>query len=225
LIWKTDEWKVERHVREKEDLNMKNRRTWLYGMLVLTGGFIGGALATEMVPAVAIAAKQARTIKAQQFVLVDKDGAERGAMEVTADGTADLGLMDATGRNRGEFQVTKQGTAAVALYDQHGAQRVVVGEPVAGRRGVAIYGSNGRQLALLSVTDNNESNLTLYDPSTGRARVGLGVTPEGEPGLALFDKNGKDRLELHIGRKGTPGIALADEGGKTIAGLPEESAK
>jgi hypothetical protein len=64
--------------------------------------------------------------------------------------------------------------------------------------------------------------LTLYDPNTGRARVGLGVAANGSPALVLFDQKGNDRAELNINSKGKPGLALADENGKTIAGLPAE---
>jgi hypothetical protein len=64
--------------------------------------------------------------------------------------------------------------------------------------------------------------VTLYDPKTGTARVGLGVAANGEPALALFDANGHDRAELHINAQGKPGLAFADEQGKTTAGLPME---
>jgi hypothetical protein len=62
--------------------------------------------------------------------------------------------------------------------------------------------------------------VTLYDPSTGRARVGLGVSASGEPALVLFDQGGRDRAEMHVTVNGKPGLALADENGKSIAGLP-----
>ena len=64
--------------------------------------------------------------------------------------------------------------------------------------------------------------MTLYDPNTGVARVGLGVAANGEPALALFDQHGRDRAELHVNAQGKPGLALADEAGKTVAGLPME---
>jgi hypothetical protein len=130
-------------------------------------------------------------------------------------------MMDEHGRDRAEMRVTEDGSAALVFYDQSGTHRVVVGETPGGRNGVAIYSGGGRQIALLSVADNNESSLTLYDPTTGKARAGLGVAEDGQPALVLFDQNGKDRAELHVGKRGKPGLALADENGKSIAGLPE----
>jgi hypothetical protein len=100
---------------------------------------------------------------------------------------------------------------------------VLVGEATQGRNGIAIYGSNGDQLAGLTATSDNQANLTLYDPNTGRARVGIGVAANGSPAVVLFDQKGNDRAELNINSKGKAGLALADENGKTIAGLPAEA--
>jgi hypothetical protein len=201
---------------------MINPRNWLYPTLALAGGFLGGAVATQLVPGIAIAARHAHSVSAEQFVLVNEKGAQRGVMQVTKRGAADLSLMDAGGRERAEFRVTADGAAGVSFYDQNGARRVVVGEASGGSNGIAIYGSDGRrQLATLAVAVNDEARLTLYDPTSGRGRAGLGVAADGQPALVLFDQNGKDRVEIHVGPKGRPGIALADESGKSIAGLPE----
>jgi hypothetical protein len=37
----------------------------------------------------------------------------------------------------------------------------------------------------------------------------------------LFDEAGRDRVEMHVNPNGNPGLALADENGKSVAGLPE----
>jgi len=204
---------------------MTSRRNWLYAILALTGGFIGGIVATQVAPGIAIAARHPRSISAERFVLVDEKGTQRGVMQVTSRGAADIQLTDASGRYRAQFRVTADGAAGVSFLDQNGARRVAVGEIPQGPNGIAIYSSNGRrQLATLAVSAKDEANLTLYDPASGRARAGLGVSTDGQPALVLFDQNGKDRVEVHVGAKGRPGIALADENGKTVAGLPVEAA-
>jgi hypothetical protein len=211
--------------KRKENWNLKNGPKLLYAVLALTGGLIGGLVTIEAAPTLALAAKHARSVKAEQFVLVDSTGAERAKLELTQPGdTAELAMMDGGGKTRAEFRVAKDGSSAIAFYDQNGMRRVVIGADPAGRNGLAISSANGRQVATLSSTQSNESSLTLYDPDTGRARVGLGMTATGAPALVLFDEGGKDRLELHINAKGNPGIALADESGKTVSGLPERSA-
>jgi hypothetical protein len=98
----------------------------------------------------------------------------------------------------------------------------MVGEAPDGRNGIAIYSSGGKQIASFAVTADNQASLTLYDPKTGMARVGLGTGPNGSPALALFDQNGRDRAELHVSPTGKPGLALADENSKSIAMLPEQ---
>ena len=176
---------------------MKDRKYWLYAILALIGGVFGGALSGHLFPRDAEAARAMRELRAEKFVLIDHDG-----------------------RQRGEFRVGADGGSAVVFYDQNGARRVVLGEAPNGRNGLAIYGSGGRQMAGFTVADDNQSSVTLYDPTSGRARVGLGVAVNGEPALVLFDQGGRDRAELHVTVTGKPGLALADESGKTMAGLP-----
>lgn len=203
---------------------MKNMRHWLYGVLALTGGILGGAIASRVAPVEGLAlasSHAAREIRAEKFVLIGPDGTERGDIQVTARGIADVELNDGQGRDRAEFHVGADGTSAVSFYDEVGVKRVVLGN-TAGRDGLAIYASNGRQLASFAVAEDNQSSVTLYDPNTGVARVGLGVAANGEPALALFDQKGHDRAELHVNSSGKPGLALADESGKTVAGLPIE---
>jgi len=185
----------------------------------LTGGFIGGAIATEFMSGVATAARQ-RKVEAEQFVMVDGDGTERATLQVTASGIAALAMYDGQGHSRAELRVAKDGRASVGLFDQKGLRRVVMAED-SSRAGFAINATNGTQLASLSAAANNESSLTLYDPDTGRARAGLGLTTGGAPALVMFDENGRDRAELHVRKSGNPGLALADESGRTIAGMPE----
>jgi hypothetical protein len=120
--------------------------------------------------------------------------------------------------------VAKDGAAAIGFYDRGGLRRVLVGEAVDGKNGIAIYGTNGRQVASLATNEDNSASLTLYDPTTGRARAGLGDSSSGLPALAMFDQNGKDRVEIHVKPNGAPGLALADETGKSIAGLPQKNA-
>ena len=204
---------------------MKDRKYWLYAVLALVGGVFGGALSGHLFPREAEAsAHAARELRAQKFVLVGRDGAERGVIEVNSRGIADIALNDQSGRLRAEFRVGAENGSALGFYDQNGNRRVIIGETPNGRVGVAIYSPNGRQMAGFTVADDNQSSVTLYDPASGRARVGLGVAASGIPALVLFDQNGRDRAELHVNVDGKAGLALADENGKSVAGLPVQEA-
>jgi len=176
---------------------MVHGRSWIYALLTLTGGFLGGVLATQFAPGVASAARRTHAVSAEEFTLLDHQGKQRAIMKTTGGG------------------------AALDFYDQNGQRRVMIGEGPSGRNGVAIYSAGGKQIASLTVADDNQASLTLYDASSGRARAGLGVAKDGSPAIVLFDKNGKDRAEMHVNPSGKAGIALADETGKTVAGLPQ----
>ncbi len=169
---------------------MNKGKNWGYAMLALGGGFLGGLVATQLAPAVADAAHAAHTIKAEQFELVDKAGTRRAALEVTPNEMADLLLYDGDGHDRAELRVSRDGIATLGFYDDKGARRVLVGEAPGPTNGIAVFGGKGRVQASLTVNANDEASVTLYDPNTGRARVGLGVATTGAPALALFDEKG-----------------------------------
>lgn len=203
---------------------MKDRKHWLYAILALVGGILGGTLSGHLFPREAEASAHAgRELRAEKFVLVGRDGTERGVIEVNSRGFAVVGLNDQSGRLRSQLRVGENGSA-LGFYDQNGNKRVIIGDTPIGRDGMAIYGTSGRQMAGFTVAGDNQSSVTLYDPANGRARVGLGVAANGIPALVLFDQNGRDRAELHVNANGKPGLALADENGKSVAGLPMQEA-
>jgi hypothetical protein len=207
----------------EEGFNMHRERNWIYALLTLGGGLVGGIAATQLAPVAADAALGHHTIKAESFVLVDKKGVQRAALEVSANGLADLVMYDGEGTDRAELRVAKDGASTLGFYGENGTRRVLIGAVRGGRNGVTVYGADNRLLAGLTVSENDEPALTLYDPKNGRARAGLGVADESSA-VALYDDAGRDRAELHVNASGKPGLALADENGKSIAGLPQKEA-
>ena len=207
---------------------MKDGKPWLMVMLALTGGLLGGAITPMLGAGNAFALRHgghAKTMEAEKFVLLGRNGDHRGILQVNDNGTAAIYLNDESGRERAEFQVTADGRASIGFYDVNGLKRLVLGEGATppNQAGLAIFAANGNQVVGLSSSGNGEVSLTLYDSKTGLAREGLGLSADGVPALALFDQNGRDRAELHLNASGKPGLALADANGKSIAGLPMES--
>src|SRR5271156_740735 len=138
--------------------SMMNPETRLYALLTL----MGAAVMTQLVASAAVASGHVRTLSAEQFVLLDRDGTQRAVMKVAPDGTTHLAMFDGDKRDRADFRVTKDGAAAIGFYDQNGSPRVLVGASIDGRNGIAIYSTGGKQIASLAVTENNEDSLTLY---------------------------------------------------------------
>ncbi|HKD68790.1 MAG TPA: hypothetical protein VKB84_18245 [Candidatus Binataceae bacterium] len=208
---------------------MKDRKPWLTVAVALAGGMIGGAAASMLGAGDALALHHqrhgAKTMSAEQFVLLGRNGDQRGIFQVSDKGTAALYMNDESGKERAEFKVAADGRASLGFYDGEGRKRVVVGAggPPASQAGIGIFSADGNQVVGLSSAANGEVSLTLYDNKSGLARAGLGLAADGTPALALFDENGKDRAELHLNKSGKPGLALADENGKSTSGLPMES--
>jgi hypothetical protein len=213
---------------EVREVKMKDRKPWLVMMLALTGGMLGGAIATMLGAGNAFALHHvghAKTVEAERFVLLGRTGDERGIIRVNDKGTAAFYMNDEKGREKAELRVTADGRTSLGFYDDTGLKRLVVGEGAApqSEAGIAVFAPNGNQVIDLSSSGNGEVNLTLYDAKSGLARAGLGLSADGVPALALFDQNGKDRAELHLDASGKPGLALADENGKSIAGMPMQA--
>jgi hypothetical protein len=201
---------------------MKEQRSWLYVIVMILSGLVGGALSGHFWPPEheALAATRAGTIRAQNFVLVDQTGNQRGVMQVTRDGKTRLAFNDARSEDRVELLTATDGSTGLRFYDRDGKKLLALGEAPDGRAGLAIFGSNGTMIAGFGLSAPDETSLTLFDHNTGRARVGIGVAKGGEPALVLLDQSGTERAELSLRTDGTAGLAIVDQQGKKVASLP-----
>src|ERR1700719_5253795 len=116
------------------------------------GAFMGAAVMTHLGASAAMAAGHVRTLSAEQFVLLDRDGTQRAVMKVAPDGTTHLAMYDGHKRDRADFRVTNDGAAAIGFYDQNGSPRVLVGASIHGRKRLAIYSNGGNIIATLAGT-------------------------------------------------------------------------
>jgi hypothetical protein len=154
---------------------------WLYLVIALVGGMIGGAASNRLtgaVPAVAAqvpaaaAAAPAKAITAQQIVLEDAKGKARAMLQLNDDGLPVLRMYDAAGKNRIGVGFAKDGLVGVDLADPKGAERI-----------------------LLSVNSDGLTAIRLFDDAA-RPRMLLGIDGAGEPALDFYDGEGKLMREL-----------------------------
>jgi hypothetical protein len=150
------------------------RREWLYAVLVLTGGVLGGYAGGRIssTAGATIVQPPQRTMTAQEIVLVDAKGEMRGTLEVNKEGDAGLSLFDHQGKLRTKLEISDTEGLAFKLFDPMGVVR----------------------LSLIINRDRIPA-LRLFD-SQHRPRVLLGVDPEGEAALDFYSEEGKLLREL-----------------------------
>jgi hypothetical protein len=149
-------------------------RQWLVVIMALTGGLIGGASANRLAAAIpALAAESpAKSLAAQQILLVDARGKTHASLHLNDDGMPVLQMYDHAGKNRIGIGFAKDGTAGMDLGDHKGIQRV-----------------------LLGVSDDGVPTLRLYDDSA-KPRMLLGVDSQGNSALDFYEHDGKLLREL-----------------------------
>jgi len=153
--------------------------------MVLSGvvGFVMavcGTLVGLVVALPAVVQAQASSIRAEQFTVIDPDGAERIRLQTGPGIGAGLGVLDAEHR--------------VRLSARTGGP-VAVGGMLADVAGFAVLNPDGTPAAVLGAGRGSQgnlpltNNLVLFDLQ-GRPRVALLVAADGTPSMQLLDANG-----------------------------------
>jgi hypothetical protein len=154
--------------------NPKLSREWLYAVLALIGGVLGG-LAGGRLSATAVAAAARvppRTMSAQEILLVDAEGNTRCALSLNKDGEPGL-----------------------SLYDHHGKQRIAIQISEDEGPGFKLFNAAGVLRISMMISGDQIPALRLFD-SQRHPRALLGVDPEGEAALAFYSQEGKLLREL-----------------------------
>jgi hypothetical protein len=150
------------------------KREWLYAVLALTGGVLGGFASGKLssTPAATVAQFPQGTIAAQDILLVDAKGNTRGALRLNKDGDPGLSLYDHQGKPRAALQISNDEGLGFELFDATGTLRIS-----------------------LSISADQIPALRLFD-SQRHPRALLGVDPEGEPALDFYSREAKLLREL-----------------------------
>jgi hypothetical protein len=151
------------------------RPQWLYAMLALTGGVLGGFASgklTSSTAAATIAQVPQRTLAAQEILLVDAKGRTRGALSLSKDGDGGLSLYDHQGKLRTALAINQAEGLGLKLFDTTGALRLS-----------------------LIINPDQIPAVRLFD-SQHRPRALFGVDPEGEAALDFYSQEGRLLREL-----------------------------
>jgi hypothetical protein len=149
-------------------------KQWLFALLALAGGMLGGALTNRLAAALPAFAAEvpAKSLAAQEILLVDAHGKTHASLHLNPEGMPVLQMYDLAGKNRLGVGFAKDGTVGMDLGDQKGVQRV-----------------------LLGVSDDGVPTLRLYDDGA-RVRMLLGVDSQGNSALDFYEHDGKLLREL-----------------------------
>lgn len=103
-----------------------------------------------------------KEVRAQKFVMVDKDGMDRAFLGMV-DATPNLVLYDKNSRARVDLAVLPDGSAGLDLSDNDGKTRVLLSTLPDGSAGLALLNKNGKTRAMLGTTSLETTQLVLFD--------------------------------------------------------------
>lgn len=204
---------------------MINKDRWTNLVMALGGGIVGAILVSSGLPgrlwpsATAEAAtRHARSMAAEQFVLVDRMGVKRAEL-VMERGEPLLEFYGPNGQTqRASIGVDMKGTARARFYSSTGISQAALGVTGEGRAGVALLDRLQHLRATFDVAIGGEPTLRLYDEKS--ARIGLDITEAGSPGLALLGPEGKTRMAMVLSNDSTPSLTFYGLDGKATRTLP-----
>jgi cytoskeletal protein RodZ len=107
-------------------------------------------------------------VAAEQFVLVDKSGKTRAALEFKVDGSPALTLHDTHGRTRASIFLGADGAPSIVFYDAAGKRRLEVALKTDGAAGVGLYDRTGGGRAELAISESGGPALCLFGPDGRR---------------------------------------------------------
>jgi len=113
--------------------------------------------------------RETADIRAQGFVLLDREGKPRMDMRIAPNDSTHLVMLDREGLPRISLNVLTHGAADLVLRDQLGQPR-----------------------AALSVLPDGRPGLSFYD-ALGITRVSIGILPDDQPRVVLYDQRGQVR--------------------------------
>jgi hypothetical protein len=164
-----------------EKLEQYNRRLKA-GLAALAAAF-GVALF-----AAAQESPRAKTVEAEQFVVVDADGNRVATLGMNGDRT---GLTLYQGKKERVLLYADATTSALCLQEDKGT-RVALMDAPGKTAGLVLYQTPGETKAQISVfytTDNKPA--MFFNDAKGKSRVGLSLRADGKPAFTLADENGR----------------------------------
>lgn len=126
------------------------------------------------------------SLAAEEIVLRDSDGVERGRLTTGDGGEALLSLSDREGRERIRLTVLADGSPGVTISDPDAKPRAVLGYLPDGTTNLVFADAEGTSRAVFGVQPDG-STQALFADRSGAIRTLVGVGANGEPSVSVFD--------------------------------------
>lgn len=181
------------------------------------------------------------TVEADRFLLRDKGGKARAALEMGATGPR-LVLKNDEETDRATLGFSTDGNPVLSLMNEQGTERIILLVNKEGYPVMVLAGDDNRRI--VSAVSETDQGIFLVD--RGNERIGIATSKEGDglmlfrdgqkrartlisgygadSGLLVFDPAGKIRLSAILD-KGEPRISFNDAEGKPISVQPPTKPK
>lgn len=115
---------------------MNRKQTVLIILLGLAAGVTGGYLINQL---------SQKSVKAEQFFLVDRKGKIHAILGLTNLGEPSLGIWDENGNNRVILGFIREGVTGLGLNDQNGKRRANIELDANGEPALVLFDKNGQR--------------------------------------------------------------------------------
>jgi hypothetical protein len=204
--------------RQKDDLRL-HRRLWMGAACLLAGALVLGA--TRPVPKEIVA----KTIVAENFVVIDPSGKPRSTWAASKDGEVLFAMMD--GKIPRMLIALKKEDVGMFISDSKGKVRFSAGMIKANSQKepfplIALYDKNGKsQVSVNAANREGTHSFQVLDPS-GNQRASFGLTAPQGPSFVLRDAEGRHRSIFGLTVDGEPTLMFLDEKDEIYWVAPQE---
>jgi hypothetical protein len=191
------------------EATMKKRDYALMLTVAMFFGLVGGGMMSWVFNSQLVFAQKTagheKVIMAEEFRLVDKDGAQLATLHVDQTGQPNMIINDIAHTPRLTMSFGSEGALKFGLNDKKGKKTVFM---EVDDKGAATLGM-GIPNIRFSVSADGRPFLYLSDGT--RPRAVLGLWPDGDPNLTLIGKDGNRRAVLGSIEPETSQIAIIDK--------------
>lgn len=219
---------------------MKNKRELMVIIIASVVGFVSGQIGLLNQPLLATTdVIKHKEVITQSLSIVDSMNKKRAAITTMPEGIVGLSLSDVNEKPRCLITVGSTGETAVSFVDGNSKFRCVISSSANGQPLISLNDSKQNIKLGMTLDENNLPSLELYGSdnlqcaefivneygpkltmlSPNGSKGVFCISPLGEPGLHLLDKQGVLRSSMLVSQSNSPTLQLFDSTGHQRGGF------